>query len=239
MREPLAVVLAALAGMLAALCPVEAAAGAPELRGSEAADLETRVADDGLPGSRDRQLQLVFSVDADRPVPTTPAYFSVGLLYLRSIAGSASFIGSGLGYYRSITRVSGSTIVGGGPAELLLTPRFFTVPIALRLAFGSRLYAAVEPALVVGWVSAAVTQTSGALVDTSSKPGVGFQLGIGFEAQFTSRLGLTMRAGYRAVSPTLTCTRLGPDGQPLAVREESVNLGLTGPFVNGGLVVQL
>ncbi len=236
MSKPLAVVVA----LLVVLPPMTAAARAPEPGASQAVDLEPRASDEWWRlGSPEHQLQLVLSLDAERPASTSPAYLSVGLLYLRAIAGSASFVGSGIGYYRSLSSRSGSTIVGGGPAELLLTPRLFTVPIALRLAFGPRLYAAFEPALVVGWVTAAVAQTSGALVDTSSKPGLGFQLGVGFETQFTDRLGLSVRAGYRAVRPTLTCNRQARDGQPLAVQTESVNVDLTGPFLTGGLVFQL
>jgi hypothetical protein len=237
MSKPLAIA----AALTMALLPHLAAALGPGPREPRAADLEPRADDEwSHPGSGGRQLQLVLSLDATpgvRPSSGSPS-MSVGLLYLRAIAGSVGFIGSGVGYYRSISQVSGTAVVGGGSAELLLTPRLVTVPLALKLTLGPRLYVAAEPALVVGWVTAALRSTSGAMLDTSTSPGLGCQLGVGFDWRLGDRIGLALRVGYRALKPSLTVTPLARTGEPLGVAQ-SVNVDLTGLFWNAGLVFQL
>ncbi len=236
MSKPLGMV----AALIVALLPGRAAALPHEAREPRFVDLDPRAGGERTGSGADRQLQLVLSLDSAAAVRPSSgsASVNVGLLYLRAIAGSVGFIGSGIGYYRSISQVSGSAMVGGGSAELLLTPRLVSVPLAFRLALGPGLCAAVEPALVVGWVTAALRRTSGATLDTSSSPGVGFQLGAGFEVRLADRFGLALRAGFRAVRPSLSVTALARAGEPLGA-SQSVNVDLTGFFWNAGLVIQL
>ncbi len=238
MPKPLAIA----AALIVASLPDAAAARSPEAREPPAADLEPRANDEWThPASGERQLQLVLALGSaatDRPTSSSPSV-NVGLLYLGAIAGSVAFVGSGVGYYRAISRATGSAVVGGGSAELLLTPRLVSVPLALRLTLGPRIRAALEPALVVGWVTAALRRTSGNLLDTSSSPGVGFQLGAGLEAQLSDRFGLALQAGFRALKPSLTVRPLARAGEPLGSQSESVNVDLTGIFWSAGLVIQL
>jgi hypothetical protein len=195
------------------------------------------------------RLQLELSVDSGLDgqgllAPTagrgsaTPAYGGAALVVLRSLAGSASWVGSGVGYYRATTPVPGRT---SAQTELLLTPQLVTLPLALKLAIAPTLYAALEPALTVAWVGGALRRTNGPTLDFSSPPALGLQFSAGFELQAAEHLGLSLRGGYRSVHPGLICRpNLASSTDPgTAPRPEQVDADLSGIFWAAGIIVRL
>jgi hypothetical protein len=191
------------------------------------------------------QLELSFDtggLDGDgRAAPAAKAgalrpSYGVALLFLRSLAGSASWVGSGIGYARAL-----SPVPGRGPTELLLTPHLVTLPLAVKLALLPRVFATLEPALAAGWVSGTLQRTAGVPLDFRSVPGLGAQLSAGLELNGSDRFGLALRAGYRSVRPSLVVRRdPGPagDSQPQPGAEH-VDANLSGVFWTAGLVVRL
>ncbi len=190
-----------------------------------------------------RQLQLEVSLES--PISARDRVADgfgsrLGLVWLRNIAGSATLVGSGVGYQRAIPQaLLGTRQLAAGQTQILLTPNLVTVPFAMRLRLASWLYGALEPAGVVGWVTGAMRQTTGTPVDFSSSPGFGAQFSAGLELHPLSRFGLMLRAGYRWVRPSLSydAASLGPGApQPL---HERVDVNLSGPFWSAGVVVRL
>jgi len=194
-------------------------------------------------GSMDLDL-LIEAGQAGRgsePASQRSATFGVGLVALGHLADSVR-VGSGVGYYRSVAPASRRPSAAAGAAsEFLLVPGLLTVPLVLKLSLGGSVEAVLEPALAVGWVGGALSRSGTTRLDYDSSPGFGAQISAGVEVRPFGPVGLSFRAGIRAVRPSLVCVRAsvaeGPP-QPLA-RPEPVDVDLSGPFWNLGLSLRL
>lgn len=168
------------------------------------------------------------------------ATFGVGLVALGRLADSVR-IGTGVGYYRSVASASARRSAGGAASEFLLVPGLLTVPLVLKLSLGGVVEAVLEPALAVGWVGGALHRSGTTRLDYDSSPGFGAQVSAGLEVRPFGPVGVSLRAGIRAVRPSLVCVRAfvaeGPP-RPLA-RPEPVDVDLSGPFWNLGLSLRL
>jgi hypothetical protein len=165
--------------------------------------------------------------------------FGVNLVALARLADSVR-IGSGVGYHRSVAPTSLGRSAAGG-SEFLLVPGLLTVPVVMKLSLVGALEAVLEPALAVGWVSGAVLRSGTTRLDYDSVPGFGAQLSVGLEARPFGPVGLSVRAGIRALRPSLVCVRAFVAGGPpqQLAHPEPVDVDLTGPFWNVGLVLRL
>ncbi len=224
--------------------------------GSDPAPVPLRAEARAAP-STDDELQLEIALDArvldgdGHPTgivaggvaarPDAAPGMSVALLALRSIAGSATFLGSGVGYQRTIGHAVLDARTLSGSTDLLLVPTVVTLPVALKLSMSSQVKAVLEPALSVGWVTGAVRRTSGAPVDFASSPGFGAQVAAGVDLHPAGRLGLMLRAGYRWLRPSLAIDAevLASGGAERLSRPERLDADLSGLFLTGGVVVRL
>jgi len=169
------------------------------------------------------------------------ATFGFGLVALGQLADSVR-IGSGVGYHRTVAPTSLTrSAASGAPSEFLLVPGFLTVPLVMKVSLGGSVEAVLEPALAVGWVTGALSRSGMTRLDYDSSPGFGAQLAVGLEARPFGPVGISFRAGLRALRPSLVCMRASVAGGPLQelARPEPVDVDLSGAFWDLGLTLRL
>ncbi len=193
--------------------------------------------------ARDFDLDLLIEAGRDESDarPPRPATFGINLVALGHLAESVR-IGSGVGYHRSVAPASlRASTASGAASEFLLVPGMVTIPLVMKVSLASGLETVLEPALAVGWVSGSPLRSGTTRLDYDSKPGLGAQIAAGLELQITGPASLSLRAGYRALRPSLVCVRAfvaqGPPQQ--LAHPEPVDVDLSGPFWNVGLSLRL
>ncbi len=193
--------------------------------------------------ARDFDLDLLIEAGRDQADagPPRAATFGINLVALAHLAESVR-IGSGVGYHRSVTPTSlRASTPGGAATEFLLVPGMVTVPLVMKVSLASGLETVLEPALAVGWVSGALLSSGTTRLDYDSRPGLGAQIAAGLEIRLKGPASLSLRAGYRALRPSLVCVRAfvgqGPPQQ--LAHPEPVDVDLSGPFWNVGLSLRL
>ncbi len=200
----------------------------------------TRLADRA---ARDFDLDLLIEAGRDESDarPPRPATFGINLVALGHLAESVR-IGSGVGYHRSVAPASlRASTASGAASEFLLVPGMVTVPLVMKISLASGLETVLEPALAVGWVSGSLLRSGTTRLDYDSRPGLGAQIAAGLEVRLKGPASLSLRAGYRALRPSLVCVRAfeaqGPPQQ--LAHPEPVDVDLSGPFWNVGLSLRL
>ncbi len=193
--------------------------------------------------ARDFDLDLLIEAGRDESDarPPRPATFGINLVALGHLADSVR-IGSGVGYHRSAAPASLRAATASGAAtEFLLVPGMVMVPVVMKVSLASGIETVLEPALAVGWVSGSLYRTGTTRLDYDSRPGLGAQISAGLELRLSGPASLSLRAGVRALRPSLVCTRAfvaqGPPQQ--LAHPEPVDVDLSGPFWNVGLSFRL
>jgi len=136
----------------------------------------------------------------------------------------------------------GTSLHYGGRQELILKPWIisFSVPLKLRLGRSEILYATLDPALVVGWVTG---DYAGPYYDLTFFPAPTFGPGFsgGLEIYPARAIGVNVKVGFRSLVTNIGWEDESSDTgytQPL-VNGEKVRPDLSGVYMTIGLILRL